>query len=487
MSAVELNTEAEVPIPKAAAKKDPLHYMLSQALSDSTPVRLRLLLVLNTLMGLFFAIVSICVIAQSSHAIKTIGIDAAPSVVAACEIARGVLQMENDLSALLLQSDNGDKLETDRLLADYESCRVSVSKQLVAAAENITYGLDERKPIEDASISFGKILMLGQSALDLHAQEKDPDKIARFRQCVDCVETGLLRSIDALKAANSEELEASYSQEAANAAMSCGFVLVVGLIWAICLFGTQVFLRQKFHRRLNLPILFALICLVIFMQNLYVSLRDSENSLRLAKEDSYDSISALLQARAEGHRAAAAQNRWLLDPEHAKEYEKQFEESANRIASFDKGHDLDSTMIAFKKQQESAEKISLPGFHGFLADELNNIRFEGEGEAAFAALQEYASMIAVDSKMRAAEKSGDHQLSRRLALGYSPDAGKYFFNRFDEATLRALKLNETHFKQFIEQAFGRLKGLLLASIVISLLVILLTYLGIRPRLAEYIR
>ena len=71
--------KAESLMPKQV---DPFKLMVRSAVKDVTPVRLRLLLVSNCLFSFLFCLVSISTILQHEHAVRVVGVDAAPSVMA---------------------------------------------------------------------------------------------------------------------------------------------------------------------------------------------------------------------------------------------------------------------------------------------------------------------------------------------------------------------------------------------------------------------
>jgi hypothetical protein len=267
--------------------------------------------------------------------------------------------------------------------------------------------------------------------------------------------------------------------------MSRGFVLVMGIILFSLLFYTHVYVSLRFHRRLNVALLVALACTGVFLQHLSSTLATSSRDLTIAKEDAYNSVVALLDARANSYDANASESRWLLDRARAAEHEKYFQDKNATVANFESGHDFGETIAAAKKQAENNEKGTLPGFTGSLADELSNIRFPGEHEAALETLQAFADYYAVDNKIRHLEKSGDHAGALKLALGYDPFGSNFKFSKFDDALGRTLKINQSQLKIAVKEAVHALDGLVVMALFVSLVVILSTYIGLSPRLAEY--
>jgi hypothetical protein len=277
------------------------------------------------------------------------------------------------------------------------------------------------------------------------------------------------------------------------------------------------------------------VCTAVFVQHLSSELGLSSRNLIVAKEDSYDSVVALLDALADSCDANAAKSRWLLDRQHPDIHQKHFLEVATRVASFAPGYDAATTIELAKKQLAEHEKLNLPGFSGSIANELGNVRFEGEGDAALQALQAFADYLACDQRMRAAAGSANpgsasvppaakplsaktasaaappasksaiagvtpasksanasvspasksFELATRIGLGYDPNSSNYFFSKYEDALGRTLNINQEHLNFAVEKAIAELNGLVTGSLLLSLLIIICTYLGLLPRIEEY--
>jgi hypothetical protein len=476
---VTMQTKVDQPL-----QRDPLQHMVRATFLDVTPVRLRLLLIANSLLALLFCLVAVTTVHQHEHAALTVGHDAAPSVVAAYAIKGGAVQMDGLLASELLNSPGGD--EAQQAQNSFEKWRTNVSRQLVAAARNITYGRVEQLPIENLLVAFGQYQMQAQTARDAHNAGNQPQAMKSYRASLATLTDQLLPNADALNKANADVLESTYAEEKSESALAASGVLVIGIMVIALLLLTQIFLSQRFRRRLNVPLLLATICTVIFVNHIYTELRHSAQHLKVAKEDSYNSIVAILSARSSVFDANAAQNRWLLDKEHADQHEKSFSDDIKSMASFAPGHDFASTLELAEKQISDGEKIGLPGFTGTLADELANIRFEGEGQVAVEALGALKDYCQTDKRMRELERSGNHQAAVKLGLSYYPDASKFAFTKLDDALSRALKINQEQFESGIKSALKELNGLDLLSLIFSLLVAVCVYIGLRPSMAEYL-
>jgi hypothetical protein len=461
----------------------PIEQAVQSAFSSVTPVRLWLFLTLICLCSIVFGVAAVVTVDQHEHAIKTVGNDAAPSVIAAHQIRIGVEMMDAALADQLLYPPG--KREAQNMEDEFEQARITVCKELVAAAKNITYGPAEQLPIENIQIALGKFEMQAQSARDLHNAGKATKTITAYRAALGTLLDQLLPNADALNKANADILEDTYAREKGISAMSRGFVIVMGLILIGLLLYTQIYLSMRFRRLLNLPLLLITVATAVFLQQLSASLADSSRELKVAKEDAYNSIVALLDARANAYDANAAESRWLLDREHAALHEKYFHDKMTAVAHFDPGQNYSDIIARARVQLGNGDKFNLPGFSGSLADEMNNIIFPEEGEAALESIKRLADYAGADEKMRRLESSGAHEAAIGLGLGYDPYGSNYLFSRFDDALGRTLKINEYHMKTAVNQALRELDGLVAGSLLLAFVAIFCAYAGLRPRLEEY--
>ena len=466
-------------------KTEPIQHILRSCTKDVTPVRLKLLLVVNCLWVILFGWLVIATVKQHEHVVKTLGVEAVPSVIAAQQIKIAVEQLDTDLVYQLL-SKSGER-GASLLAEDFKKWQSIVAKELVIAAKNITYGPTEQIPIENVQIGLGQYEMQAQQALDMHALGKNVMTVDCYLNALKTLENQLLPNAEALHRANSDNLEASYAKEESEAALLCGFVTATGMILIVFLLATQVYLARRFRRRLNLPLLIATLSLIFFVSKLYLSLMHNGSHLRIAKEDAYNSIIVLLKMRANSYQANAAMGRWLLDKSHAREHENAFADKANSIVNFAPGHNFAEIINRAEKQLAVGEKFNLPGFSGLLADEFNNVRFAGEGQTAIEALQAFSEFVTAEANVLNQEKIGLHDKALTLALSYDTHAAGFSFSKFDDSIERLLKINQHHFDHSIKAAAHDLKRLTITSQLICLLVLFCIYTGLRPRLAEYLR
>lgn len=461
----------------------PLSFKVKSIFRNVTPVRLRLMLVGNCLFAIIIAMLGVTTINQHKHALQTVGFDAAPSVVAAHNIKMGVARMNGTLADEFLSTD-ADTIKQSEF--EFEAGRKVVCQSLVAAAKNITYGPTEEKPIEEMQLAFSKFLMQAQFARDQSGTQSLDESWSAYRAAFDTVEKRLAPNSDALCAANLEILEATYADEKSRSTMLCSLVLALGLILAALLVAAQIYLRIHFRRLFNPPLMFATVLSLVFAVHVYDEVRQSSERLRGAKEDSYDSIFAVVSAHSAIYTAKAAASRYLLDRENAAQYEKAYFNSIASIARFTPGHDFDTALKeANEKMTPETHSLLISGMSGALAEEFASIEYIGEGEAATEILQALKDYVEADKRMRQLEKSGQHDEAVKMCLSYAPGGLKFYFGKLDDAMERALKINRVHFTQQVLDAFNDLTDLVTLCEMFALLAVSSIYLGLRARLSEY--
>ncbi len=464
-------------------KRDPFRYIVDTVFADRTPTRLRLCLVSTCLVVLAFYFRAEGAIRSHEFALVTVGKNSAPSVVAANLIKGGLLKMDASLAnQLLLKDQDADSLES---FNHFETARATACQQLVVASANITYGPSEIKPIEQINLSLGRYQMQAQRTRDLYKLRPGPEVLKAYREGLAILNEELLPAVDQLCKVNGDTLESTFGSESAQSAMRISIVVVLGFVLIAVLGLTQIFLLIRFRRIFNPMLLAATIATLIFLNHLYSELTHSAGKLKRAKEDSYDSIVAVLSAQCSLYEANAAQSRWLLDRNRSAQYEQQFKKHMGSIVMFSGQHDIASSISLAQKQLADDEKLNLPGLTGTLAQEFANVRFEEEGQTALEALQALKEYRDADARMRSFENSGQHESALRIGLGYHPFAAKYSFTKLDDAFNRLIKINQNHFEDQIRDAAKDLAGLQALARLFLLLVTVCAFFGLSPRFAEF--
>lgn len=440
----------------------------------TTPQELQRIQITVGIASVLLFVIAYLAVSQVRSAIQTVGNDSAPSIIAAQHIHAKLADMDsNAANALLGKPGSNEPAEKA-----YEADRTEVADNLVAAAKNITFGDKEQKPIETLVENFPAYQGFVSEARTLHERGELGARVA-YRNASDLMHNTLLPAADAVDKVNNDYLTSAYDGQKSISVVMRGLLIVVGIVLLIPLILGQRFLSRRFRRTLNLPMLGATALALLFVLYTFVQLGAARENLKVAKEDAFDSVRALWLTRAAAYDANGEESRWLLDKPQADKYQAAFFAKTKQLASLPPGQTYDS--LAATLQNSPA-----PGdFTGHLADELKNITFPGEKEAALATLRAFGVYMSIDTRIRALENTGNHTEAIALCIGNNPGESDWAYDQFDQALGKTLDINQVEFNNNIDAGRQHLRGYDLLAPVVALGIVGLTLLGLRPRLQEY--
>jgi hypothetical protein len=457
-------------------------------------------LVLLSLCGLLF--LAILLAAQVHRdAMQTVGLDTVPSIIAAQHIKAALADMDADEANVLLAPPNTANSATKDLMRR----RDEADRELLKASGNVTYDA-ERAPIETLQVTGGFYNRLAQEAEDLHdfgppdVSSPDPHDVHTppdvnyYQALAILMDRRLLPAAEDLDHASNVELQRTYSHQTITSNLTTALVAVVGLATLAALLWMQVFLSNRTHRTFNLPLLLAtMVALFLFLSS-FSAFVTEQHELKVAKEDSFESIHALWQARAVAYQANAEESRFLLDPRFKSDANEDFFLESAKLAKLPPGMSVQD-LLAMESRGQKVE-----GFTGYLADELNNITFPGEREVAVKTLAAFASYLSVDAEIRRLENSGPehHQDAVNLCVGSAAGQSHWAFAQFDSALGETLRINQEQFDRAVKaglSSVGTLNGRVtireiahtmeFKAFAWAVVIAALIAAGLAPRIKEY--
>ncbi len=437
----------------------------------ATPGRLWLLFGAACLSVFVLWLVAAGSINRTRQAIQTIGKDSVPSIVAAQEIRAYMADMDATSANVFIGKDDAGAVQTQK--DQYDRDRALANDRLILAAQNITYGDAERVPILTLTSDLETYSGLVKAA----RTKGRPYGIKDLRAASALMHTEMIPAADALDKANFDHLNQSYDAARSSAAATqIGLYLAGALVLAVLL-ATQMYLARRTRRVVSLPLAGATVVLVGFVLWLSASLAFENEQLRAAKADCFDSIHALWKARSVAYDANGDESLYLLGlpPSEEAVYDQSFHDKAKKLADVP----ITPALIA------SCVPGSKPTFPGDLGDELRNITFTGEQDAAVDTLRDWGSYMALDAQIRTLETTGHHADAVTLCTGLAPGQSDYAFAQFDTALGKTLGINQAQFDLTVARAFSGLRPLSFVSAAATFLIVVLTWLGIAPRLREY--
>jgi len=397
---------------------------------------------------------------------QTVGKDAVPSIVAAEKIRTTLAYAHTNYANAFLTKEGlgGPSMKA------YQSAMAEAHSSMITAAQNITYGDEERTPILALSTDLSQYERLVGASFQsgtFDDSATNADFLMRHK---------ILADTQALDQANFNHLNASYDSFKRSAYLWLYLALFCALIVLLVQVESQWHAYRGFKRILNPPLLAG--TAVFALATLFYTAQYTANidHLHTAKEDAFDSVHALAKARAVAFDANAQESIYLLHTGNASAQAlvtNSFHSDALSIWASDRlGDTIPNDPNAMKGQ-------------GLLGDELANITFDGEKEAATQTLNGWLDYTKIDTQIRHLEAGGQHAAAVALDLGTSEGQSDWAFERFDKALQKTIDINQSAFDTAIAAAFGGLRSMLIAVLVMFVAPVISIIMGYRPRLAEF--
>ncbi len=441
----------------------------------NTPQILQTGLYLTWGTSLLLALTTISGAQVQRHAVKTVGEDAAPSVLTAQQIKDSLADMgANAVNQLLVKP--GQNPSADK---GFEYRRTRVGEFLVKAAQNITYGDKERQPITNMVNGLTQYMLVIQQARDANARGDSKTLLEYYYEAVKINEKQIQPNADALSKINLDTLNQTYEQQKTASAISELLIVITGLTSLVALLGTQLFLYRRMRRVINPMLLAATIISFIFISYSIHAIESSVSNLKVAKEDAFESLYVLRQARALAYSANRDESRFLLDRANAVKYEQTFQEKINTIATLPPGYTFKTIIPKLAKGEQ------INGFTGLLASEFKNITFAFERDAAVATITALDRYLDIDKQIRQLAASGKYAEAIKLCTGINPGESDWAFEQFKTAHQKVLDINQQQFDGAIKDGFANVQNLEVISLVTAITVSTLALFGLRVRIREY--
>jgi hypothetical protein len=435
-----------------------------------TPSRLRAFMYATWALAAVLTVAGGTMLYGAWYAIKTVGRDTAPSIIAAQEISSALADLDANAGNYLL----GTKQHQIDAVATFEKQRLVVTSSLVKAAQNITYGDSESVPINVMFDTLGRYLELFAEMKYQKDQGDEGRALATYTSATDLMHQRILPAASELDKANYGWLQYEYDRQqlrSEGAEVLAGILVaaLVGLLaWA------QYFLFRKTRRIVNPPLLVATLVTGLFGAYLVGTIATARDDLKVAKVDAFESIHAMWQARSVAYDANGDETRYLLGGGRAASFEQAYKDKVAKLTT--KPQPTGST-FTFKDVPKD--------YKGFFGDEMRNITFDGERDAAVKMINAFAAYDKIDGRIRAFERASKHAEAVELCIGARDDQSNAAFDRFDKALQEVVRINRKEFDATVDagQHVLVVTGTMLP--IVSLVVAFLALFGIRVRLREY--
>jgi hypothetical protein len=297
----------------------------------TTPGRLRAGVALVVLLACGLGLLTGMVFAALDSGFISIGGHDAPLV----EQSNALYYAVNDMDAqvgnvLLTGSDPALAADQQQDLALYASDQQHAEQDLQQVAVTAAADPAAQRAVSSVLDALGRYGALAADAIVVNQRGNDPAgrpsaaTLSYFQQATDLMSTTVLPAVTSLTMGTASALDMSYNQGRSTAMSGQVLMLALGLAVAGALLGTQVFLAARFRRLVNPALTAATVLAVGLAIAGAVQLGAQAGNLKVAKQDAFDSVLALTQARAVSYDANADETRFLVDPGRAAAYQDAF-------------------------------------------------------------------------------------------------------------------------------------------------------------------
>jgi CHASE3 domain sensor protein len=445
---------------------------------------------------ILLAIVAGVVLAAVSGSVRdgltVIGHQAAPQVTATEDLSFALADMDARLTNVLLVGADPD-LATFRAenLGTYELRRGQADAALQQASVVAGANPTAQRIVREVLDQLGTYQAVAAQAMLRSDQEHNPagrpssSVLDLYRHATDLM-SATLRTAHRLTEINSGLLNQSYEDKRGVTVTARWWLVILGGSLIVALVGLQVVLRFRLRRRINPALLLASILAGWLVIGGIAVLATESEHLRVAKQDAFDSLFALRQARTVSYDANADESRYLMDPDRAAQYQQAFLDKTQLSAGV-QANDIRFYIAALDERVVSyhADNTNVR-ITGYFGTELNNITFPGERAAVDQLLAVLQNYHRDDSTMRAQVARGDLLAAIKFCTSMAPGDSSYYFSAYDTALATLIDINQHAFDASIldgETAIGPWTGLFPYGT--AALIAILVVIGLWPRLAEY--
>ena len=436
------------------------------------------------------------VIAVASGALggqfQSIGNSDAPAVNSTTGLYFSLNDMDAQVANVLLVGGDAT-LAADRAqdLKTYGSDRATADADLTQALATEAGNTTAQRELRSVLDGVGQYEALAADALLTDQQTRSSvgrapaASLAYYQQATDLMGTSILPSVSSLTGVSAAKLDASYTDGSSTAWTTAVLVIAAGVTLIAILVALQLYLSARFRRLVNPALVGATLVAVVLVITATTRLSAEAGHLKVAKQDAFDSIIALTQARAVSYDANADESRYLVDPARAAQYQQSFLTKSRQLA------DVGSVGIFSYDAALAADIRAYDGdngdvrFGGYLGAEFRNITFPGERAAAVRTLLAYQVYERDDRKLRALAKTN---LAAAVAfdIGTAPAQSDGAFNAYDADLSSVIAINSAAFADAVQAGEGDAGAWNLAfPLAGAALLAVLVLAGVRPRLAEY--
>ncbi|MFJ9821603.1 hypothetical protein ACIRU3_41430 [Streptomyces sp. NPDC101151] len=414
----------------------------------------------------------------------------APRTTSAADLNLALNDMDAQAANILLSNGDAGKgrLRTpyEKAVGFYGDARREIGHDLRTLAVAAQGDRSDEKTVESLTDDFAEYQELIGRALENDGRAGGKaSALVDYRRATDLLQSRLLPESRTLVSSNDRAFDREYGAARSTLAGRLAAVVVLGVLLLAALGLLQWYLTRSFHRILNPGVLAATVCALLAVVLGAQLLASSSENLRAARRDAFDSVVALSRARAVAYGANADESRYLLDKERRDRYESAFLAKSQKLYGIQ-----DATLATYDRELAATWQLYETDHHdlrftGEFRRELDNITFPGERTAAERTVRAYAVYEHDDRKIRSLVATGQEREATEFCMGWEPGTSNAHFGTWMAALDKVQDINRAHFGASVRAGRSAVDELLPWAAALLLASMLLTALGLRPRLAEF--
>jgi hypothetical protein len=394
--------------------------------------------------------------------VNVIAQQAAPQAATASDLYFALSDLDAQLARLAMIGTS-PAFASDRLdaLLTYQRRSAEISTDLDQATKAAT-SADDRATIRALLDQLGQYRDLAWQALAIEADTTDQEAgklpvgaLGYYGRATDLMHYQLLPTALRLRASSQDTLQKSYSNQRLTSTLSTVLTVLLGGLLLLGLVLFQLRLLRRYRRLVNPALLLATLATLGFVVAASVVFLDETHRLQSAQRDSFGPYLALTQAQAVSYDAAADTSRYLI--------------STNR-RYFEEDYEAKSQCL-YGGGTCGSSGDSLPGGLAQLSSK--------EVLARWAAYQKDHDQV------QSLVSAGRVDDAVKKLTGIARGDAAFDFAYYDASAAGIAAAHRQAFDASTGDARGELSGWTIIPAVLMVAVILLTLLGVRPRLAEY--
>ena len=432
----------------------------SRASRLGTPGKALLLGVLASVAAAACAATGYGVLEGIGSAVYTIAHDTKPSVVAALHARSDVAAMDAEaLNDSLL--GNGSASGTS---AAFQEAMDAARRDMIAAAENITFGDAERKPLDQAMLAALSEYPAALGEIRGLAADSPPWLIhSRVLWSSRILSGWAMPAIDELEQANLRPLEDAFVRFSRGDSLAFAEVLAIMSLLGAAVAAAQVFAFRRLGGTAVTASSLGAACMVAAaVAWVPLEIRAGGALVSEAKTSAFDSVLSLNETKAALDRMNALESLWLLTTkaEGRDAFGREFDGLAAQMMTVQPGQEPRDIIRQLTQARDTEcqgnaayARTQAPVLGGLIGAALKNVSYGcAERTPITEATIAVSDYLGIDRRIRVLEGQGNHAAAVDLSTGSGTNQSNWAFDRAQRGLAQAAEINDQHFVQLSDQA-----------------------------------